>query len=242
MGIMLFHLLLVLKLALYIHDSEDWSSFASSLGLTLTYVGALIKMLQVQVRKTSIKAANKLYYADIAMDTIPVACVSIVVLIMIFVDCGLWNYLRGKKGSKGGQKNDRSNGSLTQVQPIQPIQPVDGQMDAAEKGNKKNNLQINNKTKRQRTVLETEEDDALKNWGGFSNSPSITAVPQRPVVITCTSRKQLGEIKKKYGPRSVEYKTALQEMGKKRKKTLSGQKKKKKKILKGKKKKKKKKK
>ena len=40
------------------------------------------------------------------------------------------------------------------------------------------------------------------------------------VVITCTSRKQLGEIKKEYGPQSVEYKTALQEMGKKRKKTF----------------------
>jgi len=44
-------------------------------------------------------------------------------------------------------------------------------------------------------------------------------------VITCTSRKQLGEIKKKYGPQSVEYKTALQEMGKRRKETLNGQKK-----------------
>ena len=223
MMIMLFHLLLVLKLAPYIHYSEDWSSFASSLGLTLTYVGALIKMLQVEILKRggSVEYANKLNYADIAMDTIPVACVSVVVLIMIFVDCGLWNCLRGKKNSKGVQKNDRSSGSLTQVQ---PIQPVDGQMDAAEKG-KKNNLQINNKTKRQRTVLETEEDHALKNWGGVAHSSSTAAVPQRSVVITCTSRKQLGEIKKKYGPHSVEYKTALQQMGKKRKTTLNGQKK-----------------
>ena len=83
--IMQFHLLLVLKTAPYVHDSEDWTAFASSLGLTLTYVGALIKMLQDEVRKSSDKNANKLNYADTAMNILPIACVSIVVLIMIFV-------------------------------------------------------------------------------------------------------------------------------------------------------------
>ena len=122
--IMLFHMLLVLKLAPYIHDSEDWSSFASSLGLTLTYVGALIKMLQTEILKRggSKVAANKLYYADIAMDTLPVACVSIVVLIMIFVDCGLWNYMKCKKKNQDDvKKGSKGNGSLTQVQPIKGV-------------------------------------------------------------------------------------------------------------------------
>ena len=133
--IMLFHMLLVLKLAPYIHDSEDWSSFASSLGLTLTFVGALIKMLQTEMLKRggSKKAANNLYYADIAMDTLPVACVSIVVLIMIFVDCGLWNYMKCKKKNQDdGKKSSKGNGSLTQVQPI----TVSG--DEVDNNNKKN--------------------------------------------------------------------------------------------------------
>jgi len=148
--IMQFHLLLVLKLAPYVHNSEDWSCFASSLGLTLTYVSALIKMLQDEVRKSSSKNANKLYYADMAMNTIPVACVSVVVLIMIFVDCGLWNLLRGKKDLKEVQKKNQSTGSLTQVQPMQPV-------------DEKNNLQIKNKS--QRTALEEEEHSrSLKNW------------------------------------------------------------------------------
>jgi len=55
---------------------------------------------------------------------------------------------------------------------------------------------VNNKTKRHRTELEKKEDNELVNWGGFSNSPSTAAVPQRSqVVITCTSRKLHGEIK-----------------------------------------------
>ena len=114
--IMQFHLLLVLKTAPYVHGSEDWSSFASSLGLTLTYIGALIKMLRVRQRLEY--DPNELDYADTAMNILPIACVSIVVLIMVFVDCGLWNCIRGKKGLKDGGKNGERNGSLTQVQPV----------------------------------------------------------------------------------------------------------------------------
>ena len=114
--IMLFHLLLVLKTAPYVSDSEDWSAFASSLGLTLTYVGTLIKMLKV--RQRSEYDSDELNYADTAMDVLPIACVAIVVVIMIFVDCGLWKYMRGKKSSKRVLKKDESTGSLTQVRPI----------------------------------------------------------------------------------------------------------------------------
>ena len=114
--IMQFQLLLVLKTAPYVHASEDWSSFSSSLGLTLTYIGALIKMLKVRQRLEY--DPNELDYADTAMNILPIACVSIVVLIMVFVDCGLWNCIKGRKGLKDGKGEGKGNGSLTQVQPV----------------------------------------------------------------------------------------------------------------------------
>ena len=52
------------------------------------------------------------------MDVLPIACVSIVVLIMVFVDCGLWNCIKGRKGLKDGKGEGKGNGSLTQVQPV----------------------------------------------------------------------------------------------------------------------------
>ena len=39
--IMLFHMLVVLRASPFLRDSEDVSSFISSLGLTLMYLGAL---------------------------------------------------------------------------------------------------------------------------------------------------------------------------------------------------------
>ena len=114
--IMQFHMLLVLKTAPYIKDSEDWSSFLSSLGLTLTYTGALVQMLRAQRRRDEFDP-EELSYASVAMDSLPVICVSTVVGIMIFVDSGLWNFLRGKRG--GASKKDvKANTSLTQVKPI----------------------------------------------------------------------------------------------------------------------------
>ena len=94
--IMQFHLLFLLKLAPYEKDSEDFSSIAASLGLTLMYVSALINMLQVEVGYRSPKDAQKLDYANEAMTVLPILCISTVVLIMVFVDCGLWNCLRCK--------------------------------------------------------------------------------------------------------------------------------------------------
>ena len=80
-------MLLVLKIAPYIKDSEDWSSFLSSLGLTLTYTGALVQMLRAQRRRDEFDP-EELSYASVAMDALPVICVSTVVGIMIFVDSG----------------------------------------------------------------------------------------------------------------------------------------------------------
>ena len=140
--IMLFHLLLVLKTAPYERDSEDWTAFLSSLGLTLTYVGALIKMLQEQRREEY--DSNELDYANAALNIFPIAFVSIVVLIMIFVDCGLWNCIRGKKGLKDVKRKGKgNNGSLTQVQPV--------------------NVEEN---QRQQSELEKVEDNNnVKHWG-----------------------------------------------------------------------------
>jgi len=136
--IMLFHLLLVLKTAPYERDSEDWTAFLSSLCLTLTYVGALIKMLQARQRLEY--DPNELDYANYALNIFPIACVSIVVLIMVFVDCGLWNCIRGKKGLKDGKKGGKGNGSLTQVQPVN-TEENQGQQSELEK------VEDNNKVK-----------------------------------------------------------------------------------------------
>ena len=151
--IMQFHLLLVLKSAPYVSSSEDWSSFASSLGLTLTYVGALLKMLQVEVRHRSEASADELYYADAAMNCLPIACVAIVVLIMIFVECGILKYMRGKK--KKQNDGNESNGSLTQVLPI--VGPGDEAVQNNEKKKKKN-------------------DGDIKSWGTKPQSKPISTV------------------------------------------------------------------
>ena len=65
-------------------------------------------------------------------------------------------------------------------------------------------------------VLDKEEILEIKNWA---------SAPEPAVAIACSSRKELGKIKKKYGPHSVEYKTALDELGKTRKASLNGKKK-----------------
>ena len=118
--IMLFHLLLVLRTAPYKKDSEDFSSIVASLGLTLMYVSALIKMLQIEVGYRSKEDANELDYANGAMTVLPILCISTVVLIIVFVDCGLWNCMRGKKrGETKAETLDpkKSKGGGAQIYP-----------------------------------------------------------------------------------------------------------------------------
>ena len=112
-------MLLVLKTAPYINDSEDWSSFSSSLGLTLTCVGALVQMLQTRQREEF--DPEELSYAGFAMDALPVLCVSIVVFIMIFFDCGLWNFFQRKRG-RVSKEDAKVHTSLTQVKPINSVE------------------------------------------------------------------------------------------------------------------------
>ena len=106
--IMMFHMLLVLKTAPYIKDSEDWSSFAASLGLTLMYMGAMVQMLQSQRREEFDR--EELSYAGIAMDVLPIVCVSTVIVIMIFVDCGLANHIHATRCGKRSSSRRRGDG------------------------------------------------------------------------------------------------------------------------------------
>ena len=111
--IMLFHLLIVMKLAPYVKDSEDWSAFFSTLGLCLLSLGAYSMMLDMEPQQRTI--------IDLVTTVLPLVCISVVLCIMIFVDGGLWNKIRGKK-----KRNEKLKTSTTQVQPVtvdEPNQP-----------------------------------------------------------------------------------------------------------------------
>ena len=111
--IMNFHLLFVMKLAPYVKDSEDWSAFFSTLGLCLLSLGAYTMMLEMEPGQRTI--------IDLVTTVLPLVCISVVLCIMIFVDGGLWNKIRGKK-----KRNEKLKTSTTQVQPVtvdEPNQP-----------------------------------------------------------------------------------------------------------------------
>ena len=101
--IMLFHLLVVLKLAPFIKDSEDWSSFISTLGLCLTSLGAYSMLLKADKDELNVIGA--------VLVGISVLCITIVIAIMILIDCGLWKRLKGAK-------TDVTEESQTQIQPV----------------------------------------------------------------------------------------------------------------------------
>ena len=101
--IMLFHLLVVLKLAPFIKDSEDWSSFISTLGLCLTSLGAYSMLLKADTDELNVIGA--------VLVGISVFCITIVIAIMILIDCGLWKRLKGAK-------TNVTEESQTQIQPV----------------------------------------------------------------------------------------------------------------------------
>ena len=105
--IMLFHLLLVLKLAPYVKDSEDWSAFLSTLGLCLLSLGAYSMMIELD--------PNQMDIIGVVTTVLLLLCICSVVFIMVFVDCGLWQRLCGKRMDK---KNTNGKASTTKVQPI----------------------------------------------------------------------------------------------------------------------------
>jgi len=77
--IMLFHLLLVISNKPYLNYSEDVSSVVSALGLTLLYICALMKMLED-------KTKEDLSYISEVLDTLPIICIVLVIVIMLFGD------------------------------------------------------------------------------------------------------------------------------------------------------------
>ena len=112
---MLFHLLIVLKLSPFENDSEDVSSVAASLGLTLIYIGALMKMLEDVYKKMNGEGIEQddtvnMSYIGVALDTLPLVCVGVVIGIIIMMDCGVYACCckkKGKKKEKGKKEKER---------------------------------------------------------------------------------------------------------------------------------------
>ena len=82
--IMLFHLLVVLKLAPFVSDSEDWSSFITTLGLCLTSLGAYSMLLQGN--------KDEVHLIGVFLVGISVVCIATVLGIMVLVDCGVLHH------------------------------------------------------------------------------------------------------------------------------------------------------
>ena len=127
---MMFHLLVVLKLSPFEHDSEDVSSVAASLGLTLIYIGALMKMLEDVYKTLNGTGAGvaqddrvNMSYIGVALDTLPLVCVGVVVGIVVVMDCGVYACCcekkekekeRGKKKEKRKKQKEQKKNNNNQ--------------------------------------------------------------------------------------------------------------------------------
>ena len=138
--IMLFHLLLVLATTPYLNYSEDLSSVASALGLTLIYMCALMKMLETN-------AKDDLSYIDTLLNVLPVLCVVFVIAIMVFLDCCACGGGKKKEEDRKASKTSRQ----VQIFPEQKkvaVQEVENQIELP--------LKINTKT----TAVQEVENDS----------------------------------------------------------------------------------
>ena len=117
--IMLLHLLLVLKLAPYVKQSEDWSAFLSTLGLCLLSLGAYSMMLDLK--------EIEMQTIGLVTTILPLLCIVSVLGILIFVDCGLLNALTGKKKKKHQMTESVKNS--TQVVPVDDAENEKRDMD-----------------------------------------------------------------------------------------------------------------
>ena len=82
-------------------------------------------------------------------------------------------------------------------------------------------LPIENVTRR--TAAEEEEAVSVRNWGEEGREEIEIQEEKKvpPGGIVCSTRQELNGIKQKYGTRSEEYKMALEQLGKHRKKTMT---------------------
>jgi len=119
--IMLVHLLVVLKMSPFESNGEDMSSFLSSLTLTLTTLGGFALMTDNPAKKSFDSEA--LAYVLVG---ISVMCIVSQILITLFIDCGLWDKLRGGtqgddasiNSSSGKKAGSSKTSNMTQVQPV----------------------------------------------------------------------------------------------------------------------------
>ena len=109
--IMQMHLLFLLKLAPYIKDSEDWSSFLSTLGLCLISLGAY--SMKLQLKEQEMKTI------ELITTILPCLCIIIVIGITLFVDFGLKQKFCGSSTSSLSSSTGGSNSnSPTKVLPM----------------------------------------------------------------------------------------------------------------------------
>jgi hypothetical protein len=110
--IMLLHLLFLNKLAPYILNSEDWSSFFATLGLCLMSLGAFAMMGEslVQLKSSETKAIG------MVTTILPCLCITVVLGIIVWVDIGLQQAVC--KLCSSNNNNNSASCSPTQVQPI----------------------------------------------------------------------------------------------------------------------------
>ena len=134
--IMLLHLLFLLKLAPYVKDTEDWSSFFATLGLCLMSLGALMMMKVQDDEATPI---------GLATTALPIVCIVIVLGIMIMYDFGLKQRCCCGGSREASSKNVKKTSS-TQVQPINT--------------NNETMLDVHG-----RTAQQQEDHQILRNWG-----------------------------------------------------------------------------
>jgi hypothetical protein len=117
--IMLCHLLVVKDLKPYESNGEDYSSFLSSLTLTLTTLGGFALMTDIpKPGETKTFDSEALAYVLVG---ISVACIVSQILITIFVDCGLWDRITNKKKSDG----DGGSGTTKVIPASQKQQQTD---------------------------------------------------------------------------------------------------------------------
>ena len=103
--IMLLHLLVVLKLSPYVNDHEDWTSFVSALGLLLTTLGAWA----LRTNDADVSAFHDDVLAGL-MITISGFCIGSQLVIVVFLDCGLWERIvRARRHNDKGKKNPKMN-------------------------------------------------------------------------------------------------------------------------------------
>jgi hypothetical protein len=231
--IMLVHLLFLLRLAPYVKDSEDWSSFFATLGLCLVSLGALMMMINLE--------QNEAKTVGLVTTVLPMLCIATVIGIMIMYDFGLKQRCCGDSGD-GAASNNMKKISSTQVQPI---------------NNANNETMLDVQA---HTAQQQEKHQMLRNWGieppnkladkpphAAGNKETAMFIPKKeeeivkePVtkviasnetgrmgtvmesqqIPAVTSRKQLRDMKKKFGAQSDEYKSALKQMGQQRKSSV----------------------